>query len=119
MTVALAFDYAPAPETTRPQIRDEYGLFIDGRWTRAQDNRQFTTVNPATEEVLASVAHASELDVDAAVKAARKGYEKYWSKLTPAARAKYLYRIARSITEKGRELAVLETMDGGKPIKES
>ncbi len=119
MTVALAFDYAPAPETTRPHIRDEYGLFIDGRWTRAHNNRQFATVNPATEEFLASVAYASELDVDAAVKAARKGYEKYWSKLTPAARAKYLYRIARSITEKGRELAVLETMDGGKPIRES
>lgn len=117
--MAIAFDYAPAPETTLPALRDEYGLFIDGAWRRAEDNRQFTTINPATQTSLATVAHASASDVDSAVRAARKGYEKYWSRLSPKARAKYLFRIARSITERARSLAVLETIDGGKPIKES
>jgi aldehyde dehydrogenase (NAD+) len=113
------FDYAPAPESVRPQIRDDYGLFIDGRWTPAESGSSFETVNPATEAVLARVAQADAADVDRAVRAARKGYDKYWRKLKSADRAKYIYRIARAITERSRELAVLETMDGGKPIKES
>jgi aldehyde dehydrogenase (NAD+) len=113
------FDYAPAPESVRPQIRDDYGLFIDGRWTPPESGLSFETVNPATETVLARVAQADAADVDRAVRAARKGYDKYWRKLKPADRAKYIYRIARAITERSRELAVLETMDGGKPIKES
>ena len=79
----------------------------------------FETVNPANETVLARVAQAGEADVDRAVRAARKAYDKYWRKLKSADRAKYIYRIARAITERSRELAVLETMDGGKPIKES
>jgi aldehyde dehydrogenase (NAD+) len=113
------FDYAPAPESARPQIREDYGLFIDGRWTRPESGAFFETVNPANETPLARVAQANAADVDRAVRAARKAYDKYWRKLKSADRAKYIYRIARGITERSRELAVLETMDGGKPIKES
>jgi len=113
------FEYAPAPETTPVTIRDQYGLFIDGKWTAPRSGKYFDTVNPATEETLARVAFAGDEDVDRAVRAARKAYDKYWRKMRPADRAKYIYRIARAITERSRELAVLETMDGGKPIKES
>ncbi len=113
------FDYAPAPETTKPKLRDRYGLFIKGNWKAPTDGDYFTTINPATEEPLASVARAGPRDVDRAVRAARRAYEKYWCKMRGKDRAKYLYRIARAITERSRELAVLETMDGGKPIKES
>ena len=113
------FEYAPAPETVKAPIREQYGLFIDGKWTAPRGGQYFETVNPATEETLARVAQASDEDVDRAVRAARKAYDKYWRKMRPADRAKYIYRIARAITERSRELAVLETMDGGKPIKES
>ncbi len=113
------FDYAPAPESVRPAIRERYGLFIDGNWVAPSGGRYFETVNPADETHLSQVAYASAADVDRAVRAARKGYEKYWRRMKPADRAKYLYRIARAVTERGRELAVLETLDGGKPIKES
>jgi aldehyde dehydrogenase (NAD+) len=113
------FDYAPAPESVRPQIREDYGLFIEGRWLPPESGAYFETVNPASESTLARVAYANDTDVDHAVRAARKAYDKYWRKLKPADRAKYIYRIARAITERSRELAVLETMDGGKPIKES
>jgi aldehyde dehydrogenase (NAD+) len=113
------FEYAPAPESVRPQIRSEYGLFIDGDWVEPQSGQWFDTINPATEEPLARVAMGNAADVDRAVRAARKAYEKHWRKLKPADRAKYIYRIARAITERSRELAVLETLDGGKPIKES
>ncbi|HEX5274126.1 MAG TPA: aldehyde dehydrogenase family protein [Candidatus Rubrimentiphilum sp.] len=113
------FEYAPAPESVKAPIREQYGLFIDGKWTAPRSGQYFETINPATEETLARVAHASDEDVDRAVRAARKAYDKYWRKMRPADRAKYIYRIARAITERSRELAVLETMDGGKPIKES
>ncbi|HTX57389.1 MAG TPA: aldehyde dehydrogenase family protein [Candidatus Acidoferrales bacterium] len=113
------FDYAPAPESVRPQIREDYGLFIEGRWSPPESGTYFETINPASETTLARVAYADATDVDRAVRAARKAYDKYWRKLKPADRAKYIYRIARAITERSRELAVLETMDGGKPIKES
>ncbi len=113
------FEYAPAPESVKAPIREQYGLFIDGKWSAPRGGQYFETVNPATEETLARVAYASDEDVDRAVRAARKAYEKYWRKMRPADRAKYVYRIARAITERSRELAVLETMDGGKPIKES
>jgi aldehyde dehydrogenase (NAD+) len=113
------FEYAPAPESVRPKIREEYGLFIDGRWTHAESGTFFETIDPANETSLARISYASAADVDRAVRAARKGYDKYWRKLKPADRAKYIYRIARAITERSRDLAVLETMDGGKPIKES
>ena len=115
----MIFEYAPAPETTKPVLRDRYGLFVGGRWTRPDAGRYFDTVNPATEERLASVAQAGAKDVDEAVRAARRAYDKYWRKMRPSERAKYIYRIARAITERSRELAVLETLDGGKPIKES
>ncbi len=113
------FEYAPAPESVRPSIRERYDLFIGGEWVRASGDRTFETINPANEKKLADVAYADAADVDRAVRAARKAYDKYWKKLKPTDRAKYIYRIARTITERGRELAVLETLNGGKPIKES
>ncbi len=115
-----AWDYAPAPES-RDHLRLEkrYGLFIGGKFVAPKSKKYFETVNPATEETLAEVAEAGAADVDAAVTAAEEAYRKRWSKLKPADRGKYVYRIARLLQEKSRELAVLESMDGGKPIKES
>ncbi|MFI6642121.1 aldehyde dehydrogenase family protein [Streptomyces sp. NPDC050504] len=113
------FEYAPAPESRSVvDIAPSYGLFIDGEFTDAADGRVFKTVSPSTEEVLSEVARAGAEDVDRAVKAARKAFEK-WSALPGAERAKYLFRIARIIQERSRELAVLETLDNGKPIKET
>jgi aldehyde dehydrogenase (NAD+) len=113
-------DYAPAPEATdHVQLRADHGLLIGGRWVEPASERRFKTISPATEEVLAEVAEAGEEDVDAAVKAARAAYTKVWSRMSGAERAKYLYRIARILQERAREFAVLETMNGGKPIKES
>ncbi|MDQ2872107.1 MAG: aldehyde dehydrogenase family protein [Candidatus Eremiobacteraeota bacterium] len=113
------FDYAPAPETTKAGLRERYGLFIKGTWTAPEERGYFDTIDPSNEKRLAEVAYAGAADVDRAVRAARKAYTKYWRKMRPAQRAKYIFRIARAITERSRELAVLETMDGGKPIKES
>ncbi len=116
---APAFAYAPAPESRAVvDIAPSYGLFIDGEFTEAADGKVFKTVSPSTEEVLAEIAQATEADVDRAVQAARKAFEK-WSALPGAERAKYLFRIARIIQERSRELAVLETLDNGKPIKET
>ena len=114
-----AWDYAAAPESLKPAIRPEYGLFIGGKFSRASTGKTFATINPATGKPLAQIAEASAADVDRAVKAARTAYEKVWSKTSGAERGKYLYRMARLIQEKSRELAVLETMNGGKPIRES
>jgi aldehyde dehydrogenase (NAD+) len=114
------FDYAPAPES--PSIVDiapSYGLFIDGEMVDPADGTRFKTVNPATEEVLSEVVAAGPEDVDRAVAAARRAYETTWSRLPARDRGKYLYRIARLIQERSRELAVLESIDNGKPIKES
>ena len=114
------WDYAPAPESRDiVSIAPEYGLFIDGEFVPAADGRQFATVNPATEEPLAQVADAGEADVDRAVAAARTAYERVWGPMPGAERAKYLYRIARLLQERSREFAVLESLDNGKPIKES
>ncbi|MFI2909354.1 aldehyde dehydrogenase family protein [Streptomyces sp. PDY-4] len=114
-----AFEYAPAPESRAVvDIAPSYGLFIDGEFTEAADGKVFKTVSPSTEEVLSEVAEAGEADIDRAVKAARKAFEK-WSALPGAERAKYLFRIARIIQERSRELAVLETLDNGKPIRET
>ena len=116
-----AWDYAPAPETVKVSIADRYGLFIDGEFVQpsgTKGDRFFATVNPATEQKLAQISAAAATDVNAAVKAARKALPK-WAGLKPTERAKYLFRIARRIQERARELAVLETMDGGKPIRES
>ncbi|WP_411574366.1 aldehyde dehydrogenase family protein [Streptomyces fradiae] len=116
---ASAFAYAPAPESRSVvDIAPSYGLFIDGEFTDAADGRVFKTVSPATEEVLSEVARAGAEDVDRAVKAARKAFAK-WSALPGSERAKYLFRIARIIQERSRELAVLETLDNGKPIRET
>ncbi|GAA3391708.1 aldehyde dehydrogenase family protein [Streptomyces roseoviridis] len=117
--MASAFEYAPAPESRSVvDIAPSYGLFIDGEFTDAADGKVFKTVSPSTEEVLSEVARAGAEDVDRAVKAARKAYLK-WSALPGSERAKYLFRIARIIQERSRELAVLETLDNGKPIKET
>ncbi|MFC9677450.1 MULTISPECIES: aldehyde dehydrogenase family protein [unclassified Streptomyces] len=115
----MTFEYAPAPESRSVvDIAPSYGLFIDGEFVDAADGKVFKTVSPSTEEVLSEIAQAGEADVDRAVKAARKAFEK-WSALPGAERAKYLFRIARIIQERSRELAVLETLDNGKPIKET
>ncbi len=113
------WNYAPAPESVKPGLRAEYGLFIGGKWQRAASGKMFATINPATEQVLAQVADGGAADIGKAVKAARTAYDRTWSKLTGTERGKYLFRIARILQEKARELAVLETMNGGKPIKES
>lgn len=112
--------YAPAPEGTEHiRIDDRYGLFIQGKFVPPANGRYFDTINPATEKKLSSIAEATATDVDKAVKSARKAYDDVWSKMPASERGKYLYRIARIIQEKARELAVIESMDGGKPIRES
>ncbi|MET9832723.1 aldehyde dehydrogenase family protein [Streptomyces sp. NPDC006385] len=117
--MAPAFAYAPAPESRSiVDIAPSYGLFIDGEFVEAADGKVFKTVSPSTEEVLSEIAQAGEADVDRAVKSARRAFEK-WSALPGSERAKYLFRIARIIQERARELAVLETLDNGKPIKET
>ncbi|WP_267246185.1 aldehyde dehydrogenase family protein [Streptomyces sp. PR69] len=116
---ASPFEYAPAPESRSVvDIAPSYGLFIDGEFADAAGGKVFKTISPSTEEVLSEVAQAGAEDVDRAVKAARRAFEK-WSALPGAERAKYLFRIARIIQERSRELAVLETLDNGKPIKET
>ena len=116
----MSFDYAPAPESRAVvDIAPHYGLFIDGDFVETIDGTTFKTVNPATEEVLTEVTEAGAADIERAVKAARSGYKQTWSKMPGRERAKYLYRIARLIQERSRELAVLETLDNGKPIRES
>jgi aldehyde dehydrogenase (NAD+) len=116
---AMKFEYAPAPESrATAEIAASYGLFIDGEFRPGAEGRAFKTVAPATEEVLSEVAHAAAEDVDAAVAAARRAFPG-WSGLPGGERAKYLFRIARLIQERSRELAVLESLDNGKPIRES
>ena len=114
------WEYATAPEATDiVRLEDRYGLFIAGEFVEPKSGKYFQTINPATEEVLAEVAEAGPEDVDLAVRAARHSHEKYWRELPGSERAKFIYRIARALQERAREFAVLETMDGGKPIKES
>ena len=113
------FDYAPAPESRAVvDLQPSYGLFIGGEFVDGS-GEAFKTINPATEETLAEVAEASADDVDRAVKAARAAYRGVWGRMSGADRGKYLFRIARIMQERSRELAVLETLDNGKPIKES
>ncbi|MBN8835751.1 MAG: aldehyde dehydrogenase family protein [Sphingobacteriia bacterium] len=122
-TSKLKFDtinYAPAPESkSSAKIEAQYDLFINGKFEKPSSKKYFDTINPATEEKLSSVADANAADVDKAVKAARTAYDKVWSKMPAKERAKYIYRIARMIQERAREFAVIETLDGGKPIRES
>ena len=114
------FEYAPAPESTSiVNIKSEYGLFINGKFVAPKSGKRFATINPATEELLSKVAYADLADVNLAVNAARSAFTKTWSKMPPAERGKYLFRIARILQERAREFAVLETLDNGKPIRES
>ena len=115
-----SLEYDPAPESAAiAKLKPSYGLFIDGGFSDGEADEQFATVNPANEETLSMVAQASAADVDRAVSSARRAYDKVWSKTTGAQRSKYLFRIARLIQERSRELAVVETLDNGKPIRES
>ena len=114
------WDLDPAPESTdHISIKDQYGLFINGKFKNPSSGIYFPSINPATEEKLSMIAEANDKDVNDAVSAARKAYNGVWSKMTAKERGKYIYRIARLIQEKSRELAVIESLDGGKPIRES
>ncbi len=116
----MKFEYAPAPESTAiVDIQSEYNLFIDGKFVPSKGGKRFETINPSNEKVLSRVTQATSADVDKAVKAASDAYRKTWSKLTGAQRGKYLFRIARILQERAREFAVLESMDNGKPIRET
>ncbi|MCH7833712.1 MAG: aldehyde dehydrogenase family protein [Proteobacteria bacterium] len=120
----LAFDggwqYSPAPESIdHINLKTKYDLYIGGEFVAPESGRYFDTVNPATEECIAKVADANEADVDKAVKAARKAYNGAWSKMKAAERGKYIFRIARIMQERAREFAAIESLDGGKPIRES
>ncbi|HKR09985.1 MAG TPA: aldehyde dehydrogenase family protein [Gemmatimonadaceae bacterium] len=112
------WQYDPAPETADPKLKSRYDLFIGGKFVAPKSGKYFESINPATEKVLAEIALANQADVDAAYLAAQKAFSA-WSKLPGSERGKYLYRIARLIQDRAREFAVAETMDGGKPIKES
>src|SRR6202048_4776719 len=114
-----AFEYAPAPESIdHIKIEPRYGLFIGGKMVAPHSKKRCPTINPATEQKLSEVVEADEVDVDRAVKAADKAFDS-WSRMAPSRRARYLFRISRILQERARELAVVETMNGGKPIKES
>lgn len=123
-TLKLKFDsarkLAPAPESkSAAKIKDQYDLFINGKFEKPLSKKYIDTINPATEEKLSEVAEANAADVDRAVKAARNAYENIWSKMAAKERGKYIFRIARMVQERARELAVVETLNGGKPIRES
>jgi aldehyde dehydrogenase (NAD+) len=116
--VPAAWDYAPAPEARDlVQLRDRYGHFVGGEWLEPKET--YATIDPASEESLAEVGQATPAEVDSAVSAARDAFEDGWSSISPSERAKYLFRIARILQERSREFAVLESLNGGKPIRES
>jgi aldehyde dehydrogenase (NAD+) len=116
----IPWEYAPAPESRDVvQLKARYGLFIGGKEVAPRSGQWFTTLDPATEEPLAEVARAGVEDVDYAVGVARRAFKRDWGSLYGSERAKYLFRIARILQERSREFAVLESLDGGKPIKES
>lgn len=114
------WEYAPAPEARDiVHLEERYGLFLGGRMVEPRSGKYSTTIDPSTEEPLAEIAQGGPEDVEAAVEAARGAFENGWAKLAAAERAKYLFRIARLIQERSRELAVLESLNNGKPIRES
>jgi aldehyde dehydrogenase (NAD+) len=114
------FDYASAPESKAiANIASSYGLFIGGKFVKPKQGKSFDTINPATEEFLSKIGYAEKADIDAAVKSARLAFTKVWSKMPAKERGKYLYRIARIMQERAREFSVVETLDNGKPIRES
>lgn len=117
---ATAWDLAPAPESTgHVKLEKSYGIFVDGKFIESTGDKKFKTTNPATEKAIAEITESTEADVNKAVKAARTAYDKVWSKMPAAERGKYIFRIARLLQERAREFSVIETMDGGKPIRES
>lgn len=119
-SIAVEWNYDSAPESTgHISLKNKYDLYIDGKWVKPSTGKYFDTINPANKEKLAQIAYASDKDVDKAVKAARKAYKNVWSKMEPSERAKYIYRIARLMQERAKELAVIETLDSGKVIRES
>lgn len=114
------WEYADAPQSADfIELADQYELFIDGKFTKPASGNYFDTINPATEKPIAKIAEANEEDIDKAVKAARNAYEGTWSKISARERGKYVFRLARLIQERAREFAIIESMDGGKPIRES
>ncbi|MES2798766.1 MAG: aldehyde dehydrogenase family protein [Bacteroidota bacterium] len=116
----IEWNYAASPESTsHVSIKESYDLYIDGKWVKPSSGIYFPTTNPATEEVLSQIAHGNEVDVDLAVKAARKAHDTVWSKMPAKERGKYIYRLARMMQERARELSVIETLDSGKTIRES
>ena len=116
--IPSSWEYAPAPEARDlVQLRDRYGLFIGGDWLEPKET--YETIDPSTEEPLAKVGQSTPEEVNLAVGAARDAFENGWSTISPSERAKYLFRIARILQERAREFAVLESLDGGKPIRES
>jgi aldehyde dehydrogenase (NAD+) len=118
--VPAEWTYAPAPEARDiVTVQDRYGLFVGGQWVEPRSGETYTTIDPSTEEPLAEIAQAGPEDVALAVEAAREAFENGWSGLAPSERAKYLFRIARILQERSREFAVLESLNGGKPIRES
>jgi aldehyde dehydrogenase (NAD+) len=118
--VPSEWTYAPAPEARDiVAVEERYGLFVGGEWMEPRSGERYTTIDPSTEEPLAEVAQAGAEDVDLAVQAARGAFDDGWSQISPAERAKYLFRIARILQERSREFAVLESLNGGKPIRES
>ena len=119
LSFGAKWPYAPAPESVVVKPDSRYELFIGGKFVKPKSGRYFPTLNPANEKQLSEIALAEQSDVNAAVAAARRAYDKVWGKMPGRERGKYLFRIARIIQEKARELAVLESLDGGKPIKES
>jgi len=120
MNKAQTWEYSPAPESTdHIQLKDRYDLFINGEFVPGVEGRYFDTINPSNEEKIAEVAEAGKADIDKAVSSARKAYDKIWSKMLPKERGKYIFRIARLLQESAREFSVIESMDGGKPIRES
>src|SRR6185312_9330407 len=123
-SVLETMDYGPAPESAAPALdwlakhQNKFGLYIGGAWKAPKKGKSFDSLNPATGKKLASIAEASPQDVDAAVKAARAAFGP-WSKLSGHMRARYLYALARAVQKHSRLFAVLETLDNGKPIRET
>ena len=114
------WEYSPAPESTdHIKLKKQYDLFINGEFVPGVEGKYFDTINPSNEEKIAEVAEAGKADIDKAVSSARKAYNKTWSKMLPKERGKYVFRIARLLQERSREFSVIESMDGGKPIRES
>src|SRR5262245_26503910 len=118
--VPRRWDYAPAPEARDiVRLEERYGIYVGGEWLEPRSGEWYETINPASEEPLAEVAQAGEEDVGLAVDAAREAFENGWSQTRPSERAKYVFRVARILQERAREFAVLESLNGGKPIRES